>query len=102
VACLRDFDQNNSSIDQEKVLFQLLKSLDKNYDLLLSGKYGVLLKSYIERSQVIGHHVQVMSDTARKESQEIASGTVVGIGENLELILKDHSKPVTTGRLILT
>lgn len=102
VACLRDFVQKDSSIDQDKVLFQLLQSLDKNYDLLLSGQYDFLLKSYRERSLVIGCQVKVMTDTPGKEAQEIASGIVVGIGENLELILKDHPKPVTSGRVILT
>lgn len=102
VACLRDFGRDTSSIHLKNVLFKLLQSLDRNYDLLLSDRYDVLLKSYRERSLVIGQHVTVISDTPGKEFREIASGKVVGIGENLELILKGRSKPVTSGRLILT
>jgi BirA family biotin operon repressor/biotin-[acetyl-CoA-carboxylase] ligase len=102
VSCLRSFVHEDSILDQEKVLRQLLISLDKNYEFLLKGKYGRLLRSYRERSNVIGRKVKVISDSPKEESREIASGTVVGIGENLELILKDRSKPVTSGRLILT
>jgi hypothetical protein len=51
---------------------------------------------------VIGHHVKIVSDVPSKTSREIASGTVVDIGTNLELFLKGRNKPVTSGRLILT
>lgn len=102
VASLRNIVQDEFALNQERVLFQLLNSLDKNYDLLLSGRYSTLLKSYKERSLVIGHHVKVMSDTPSKTSKEIASGIVVDIGVNLELFLKGRKKPITSGRLILT
>lgn len=102
VACLRDFYKEESGLNQAKVLFQLLRSLANNYDLLLNGHYETLLLAYRERSIVLGHRVKIMSDTPRKKSQKIASGTVVEIGENLELILKGHQEPVTSGRLILT
>ncbi|MGB6340831.1 MAG: biotin--[acetyl-CoA-carboxylase] ligase [Candidatus Aminicenantaceae bacterium] len=102
VGSLRNFVQEESALNLEKVLFQLLHSLDKNYDLLLKGQYSMLLKSYRERSLVIGHQVKIVSDTPSKKSREIISGTVIAIGENLELILKGHHKPVTSGRLILT
>jgi biotin-[acetyl-CoA-carboxylase] ligase BirA-like protein len=102
VGALRNFIQEESALNIEKVLFQLLHSLEKNYDLLLNGQYYMLLESYRERSLVIGHQVKILSDNPSKKSREIASGTVVGVGENLELILKGHHKPVTSGRLILT
>jgi BirA family biotin operon repressor/biotin-[acetyl-CoA-carboxylase] ligase len=101
VGSLRNFVQDEFVLNQERVLFQLLNSLDKNYDLLLSGRYATLLKSYKERSLVIGHHVKVVSDAPSKTSREITSGTVVDIGVNLELFLKGRKKPVTSGRLIL-
>jgi BirA family biotin operon repressor/biotin-[acetyl-CoA-carboxylase] ligase len=102
VASLRNFVQDEFALNQERVFFQLLNSLDRNYDLLLSGRYSTLLKSYKERSLVIGHHVKVMSDAPSKTSKEIASGIVVDIGMNLELFLKGRKKPITSGRLILT
>jgi len=101
VASLRNFVKEEFALNQEKVLGQLLHSLEKNYDLLLNGQYYMLLESYRKRSLVIGHQVKIVSDNPSKKSREIASGTVVGIGENLELILKGHHKPVTSGRLII-
>jgi hypothetical protein len=56
---------------------------------------------YKERSVVIGHNVVVMSDSPGKKPRQVARGTVVDIGENLELVLKDHPEPITSGRLIL-
>ncbi len=102
VASLRNFVQDEFALNQERVLSQLLNCLDKNYDLLLSGRYSTLLNSYKERSLVIGHHVKVVSDAPSKTSKEIASGIVVDIGVNLELFLKGRKKPITSGRLILT
>jgi biotin-[acetyl-CoA-carboxylase] ligase BirA-like protein len=102
VSSLRDFIRDDSVLDQEKVLTQLLLSLDKNYELLLSGGFDLLLNSYREHSLVIGRKVKIISDTPCKKPQEIASGTVTDIGENLELILKGHAEPVKSGRLILT
>jgi biotin-[acetyl-CoA-carboxylase] ligase BirA-like protein len=101
VSCLRSFVHEDSILDQEKVLRQLLISLDKNYELLLKGKYGSLIRSYRECSNVIGRKVRIMSDSPGKEFREIAAGTVAGIGEHLELILKGQREPVTSGRLIL-
>ena len=99
---LRSVIPENSALDKNKVLFELLRLLDRNYRLLLDGHYKTLLDSYRERSIVIGQQVKVVSDTPYKKSTEIASGTVIAIGENLELILKGRSKPITSGRLILT
>jgi BirA family biotin operon repressor/biotin-[acetyl-CoA-carboxylase] ligase len=101
VSSLRHFVQDDSVLTQEKVLSELLRSLDKNYQLLLDGHYETLLNRYRERSLVIGHRVRVLSDSPSQKSQEIASGTVIAISENLELIIKGHPKPVTSGRLIL-
>ncbi len=102
VASLRDFVPDKFTLNQEKVLFQLLDSMDRNYDLLLDGQYSKLLNSYRARSLVIGNQVKVVSDTPSKTSKEIASGIVVDIGVNLELFLKGRKKPITSGRLILT
>lgn len=101
-ACLRSFVKDDVSMNQEKVMSQLLRSLDKNYDLLLSGRYESLLDAYRERSLVIDREVKIMSDTPNQNPKEIASGMVVDIGKNLELMLKGHTKPVTSGRLILS
>jgi BirA family biotin operon repressor/biotin-[acetyl-CoA-carboxylase] ligase len=102
VSSLRDFVQEDSVVNQEKVLAQLLHSLDKNYELLLDGRYDTLLNRYRERSSVIGHSVRVLSDSPGKKSNEIATGIVNAIGHNLELIIEGHPEPVASGRLILS
>jgi hypothetical protein len=51
---------------------------------------------------VIGQRVRILSDTPEEGQEEIASGIVKEIGENLELFLEGEKKPVTKGRLILT
>ena len=101
VSSLMCYVQKNSAFTQEQVLSRLLLSLDNNYTLLLHGQYEKLMARYKERSVVIGHNVVVMSDSPGKKSRQVARGTVVDIGENLELVLKDHPEPITSGRLIL-
>jgi biotin-[acetyl-CoA-carboxylase] ligase BirA-like protein len=100
VSSLRDFIREKSVVDRSKVLRQLLISLDDNYGRLLDGRHDELLKRYRERSLVIGRRVSVVSDDPLDRFREIASGTVIEIGENLELIFKDLA-PVTAGRLLL-
>jgi hypothetical protein len=68
---------------------------------MLEGKCKELLDSYRKRSLVIGQCVKILSDTPGKEQEEIASGIVKDIGDNLELILEGEKNPVTKGRLIL-
>jgi biotin-(acetyl-CoA carboxylase) ligase len=82
-------------------LKHLLKSLDKNYGLLLDGKYKKLLDFYRKRSLVIGREVQIFSDIPNKKQTTISSGTVKQIGDNLELWMEGQKKPVTEGRLVL-
>jgi BirA family biotin operon repressor/biotin-[acetyl-CoA-carboxylase] ligase len=101
VSSLMHFLPERSGSDKEAILLHLLRSLDKNYKLLLDGQYKKLLHRYRERSIVIGQHVKVMSDNPRKKSHLIASGLVIDIGENLELLLEGHPEPVKSGRLIL-
>ncbi len=102
VGSLRSLVQDSSLCNRKKVLIQLLECLDKNYNLLLEGKYQKLLDSYRMRSIVIGQSVRILSDTPEEGQKEIASGLVKDIGENLELYLEGEKKPVTKGRLILT
>ncbi len=101
VGSLRNFVQDSSICNRKKVLIQLLDCLDKNYNHLLEGKFQKLLDSYRMRSLVIGQSVRILPDTPEEGQQEIASGIVKAIGENLELFLEGEKKPVTKGRLIL-
>ena len=102
IGSLRNFVQDSSIVNRKKVLTKLLQCLDKNYNRLLEGKYKKLLDSYRKRSLVIGQRVRILPDTPEEGQEEIASGIVKDIGENLELFLEGEKKPVTKGRLILT
>ncbi len=101
VASLRSFIQDPIEMNQKRVLQLLLHYLDQNYEQLLSGQYSRLLDIYRNRSLVIGRKVKVLSDEPEGKEQEIASGRVKSIGENLELYLENVDNPVTKGRLIL-
>lgn len=101
IASLRSFVTNPKGMNRKIVLWALLDHLDKNYNLLLSGQYSRLLDIYRNRSLVTGRKVKVLADEPEGQEQEIASGRVISIGENLELYLDHIEKPVTKGRLIL-
>ena len=100
-ASLRSFVRDPEEMNQKTVLRSLLHRLDQNYDQLLSGQYSRLLDVYRKRSLVIGRKVKVLSDEPEGKEQEIATGRVESVGENLELYLENTEKPVTKGRLIL-
>jgi hypothetical protein len=50
---------------------------------------------------VIGREVNVYPDAGGDISEELVSGRVVSIGENLELYLDGVKTPVSKGRLVL-
>ncbi|MFQ6008861.1 MAG: biotin--[acetyl-CoA-carboxylase] ligase [Candidatus Zixiibacteriota bacterium] len=101
VASLRNFVPDPFECNQRLVFERLATCLDKNYKLLLSGQYNRLLDLYRERSVIIGREVCIYSDAAEGHAEELAQGTVVSIGENLELYLQDVDKPIFHGRLVL-
>lgn len=100
-ASLRSFVKDPEEMNQKAVLRSLLQRLNQNYDQLLSGQYSRLLDTYRKHSLVIGRKIKVLSDEPEGKEQEIASGRVESIGENLELYLENTEKPVTKGRLLL-
>lgn len=99
-ASLLDFASNTERCSQRLVFNHLIKYLDKNYRLLLSGRYDDLIDFYRERSVIIGKKVIVRPDTDEKEIKETIEGKVTGIGDNLELFIQGRDKPVYSGRLI--
>ena len=101
VGSLREFLPSTSTVTRKKILKHLLKSLDKNYGLLLDGKYNNLLDFYRKRSVVIGREVKIFSDIYQEKQRSISFGTVKQIGDNLELWMEGQKKPVTDGRLVL-
>ena len=101
VAALRDFASDPSAITQGLAFGRLIRALDRNYRLLLEGKYRFLFDRYRERSLILGRKVSIRSDEAGFESEIVATGRVRDIGENLELLLEGVSQPVWRGRLVL-
>jgi BirA family biotin operon repressor/biotin-[acetyl-CoA-carboxylase] ligase len=101
VASLADYCNDKEFCNQEYVFTKLIKAIDKNYRTLIEGGYFQLIKSYRQRSLAIGREVDVCLDKPDSEIKVIANGLVTGIGDNLELHIKDFSQPITKGRLIL-
>lgn len=101
VASLRDFVGSPDKCNQRLVFNRLAQCLDRNYRLLLSGQYHRLLDFYRQRSLVIGREVNVYPDVGGDTSEELVSGRVVSIGENLELYLEGVETPVSKGRLVV-
>lgn len=101
LASLRDFVPSPNKCNQRLVFNKLALCLDRNYRLLLSGQYHRLLDFYRQRSLVIGREVNVYSDEGGETSEELVSGRVISIGENLELYIEGVKTPVSKGRLVL-
>jgi biotin-[acetyl-CoA-carboxylase] ligase BirA-like protein len=99
-ASIREFVPERTPIHQRKILSTLLDRLSKNYELLLEGRWAQLLDMYKKRSVVVGREVRILSDPEDGLQEELASGTVFAIGENLELWLDGAKKPLKKGRLI--
>ncbi|MCJ7680075.1 MAG: biotin--[acetyl-CoA-carboxylase] ligase [Candidatus Aminicenantes bacterium] len=98
---LRDRAGSGKSPPIAAVIDGLLQALERNYSSLLAGRYDELLYFYKKRCLVIGRKITLFSDSPGLDPQEIVSGTVSAIGPNLELYLKGHSNPFTSGRLVL-
>ncbi len=101
ISSLQDIVPNEIKIDSKTIYAQLIKNLQKNYSVLISGNYNKLIEFYKLRSLVIGKDVKILTDNLKTKSEIIASGRVVSIGENLELFFENRSTPVTKGRLVI-
>jgi len=100
VATLADFCPDSKNRDLGLIFKNLINALDCNYRILEGGGYYELLERYRERSLVIGRKVEICSDTSTEDAEIITEGSVVGIGNNLELVLEGQAEPITRGRLI--
>lgn len=100
-ASLGSFVSDPSFCNLKNVLKLLLLRLSENYDLLLDGQHDRLLDIYRKRSLVIGRNARILSGHSDGIEKKIASGRVIGIGDNLELIFDGRDKPVIRGRMIL-
>ncbi len=101
VVALRDLIPRTATCDRSIVFHRLIHFLDRNYRSLIAGDFHQLLEFYRKRSAVIGRIVRVFTDTPDENSEEIISGRVQSIGENLELFFDGVPSPVWKGRAVL-
>jgi biotin-(acetyl-CoA carboxylase) ligase len=101
VGSVRDFLPHAGEDSRAAALESTLRALDSNYRVLLEEGVSTLLERYREHSMVVGREVTVCTDHSDQTLQTVARGRVVGLGENLELLLEGRSEPVTGGRLIM-
>jgi BirA family biotin operon repressor/biotin-[acetyl-CoA-carboxylase] ligase len=83
------------------IFHRLLRFLSQNYAKLVAGGSSELLEFYRERSVVIGRHVEVYADSGDETLKQSARGTVVSIGDRLELILAEEPQAVCRGRIVM-
>ena len=86
------------------VFHRLLHFLAQNYGKVVTGRAGELLEFYRERSLVMGRRVSVyqdLQDSQDDDRKRVAGGTVLSIGDRLELILAGELHPVFQGRLVV-
>jgi biotin-(acetyl-CoA carboxylase) ligase len=84
---------------RSEVLMILLKSLENNYKDLVNNGSQNLIRRYKDKSIIVGRKVVIFADKPNDELEEIAKGTIIRIGDNLELYLDTQKEPVTRGRL---
>lgn len=101
VTSMREFLPHGWPDVQRRALSELLRALDRNYEILLSQGFDPLRERYRKRSVVVGRQVTVCTESSDFSLQVVAEGVVSGLGEGLELLLEGHGKPLIGGRLVL-
>ncbi len=99
VASLNKFAIDDTNCRRSIVFRNLIRHFHHNYLKLLSGQFKDLIDFYKNRSAVIGKEVKIVNELT--DRNDITSGRVVSITDNLELILEGVKSPVSKGRLIL-
>jgi BirA family biotin operon repressor/biotin-[acetyl-CoA-carboxylase] ligase len=100
IACLKELS-NSEACTKDYIFGRLLYHLNHNYQLLIEGQFNELLEFYRKRSLIIGRKVEIHHDSPKSHKADIITGTVDGIGENLELFLEGEREPISDGRLVL-
>ncbi len=84
------------SIQHQSLLLSILEKLMNNYQNLLSTSSEAILNFYKNRLAYKGKIIRIIND----EGNLIAEGKLVGVNQNLELILEGRPQPIHMGRLI--
>lgn len=101
VAALADYAAIPESCRHADVFPRLAESLGKHLEKLCAGHINEFLDLYRQHSVVLGRRVSICEDSRDGSMEVIARGLVESIGDSLQLYIKDHPKPVSSGRLRL-
>lgn len=101
VACIQDFAAPGTTGIREKMFRHVLDALANNYERLLVDGFSSLLERYRDRSVIVGREVTVCADRSDGRVEVLAEGRVHAIGDDLELVLEGHPRPIRQGRLVL-
>jgi len=96
---LRKYQKDTEVCNLQIVLRLLLEKIKKNYLQILQENIKDMLDLYKLRSAVTGKKVVIYPDL--NDNDRIKAGTVIRIGDNLELYLDSESEPISTGRLVI-
>jgi biotin-[acetyl-CoA-carboxylase] ligase BirA-like protein len=88
-------------VETDFIFKALLKNLESTINLFQKDRYEELLKFYCERSAVIGKKVEIYSDELNRDNDLICSGRLLGINDDLELVIEGFSKSIRKGRLTI-
>jgi len=94
-------EQIKDTVSLKSIYTKLLKTVQNNYQLLLTGQYERLLFLYRSYSSVLGKDVRVYSDPVSSKPEIIATGIVEEIGQHLELKISGQEELVRSGRIVL-
>jgi biotin-(acetyl-CoA carboxylase) ligase len=101
VAALSKFAGDPETCRYPDVFPRLMELLGRNLEILCQGRFTELLDLYRQHSLILDREVTIFEDTRLASSKVIARGVVESIGPCLELSIKGHPDPVTSGRLRL-
>jgi len=89
------------SLPLNRILFALIRNLERNYIAIMENSYHDLLTYYIDHSFLMGKRVEVYSDPREGQGRKTGEGIVSGITENLELVIDGQQENIRKGRVKL-
>ncbi len=99
--CLNEFLPPEQRVNCSDIFHVLIDKLSNNYLALKEGEYFRLLDIYRNKSIVINKEIFVYSDEIDGTNELITFGKVIGISDNLELILENTHNRINKGRIII-
>jgi biotin-(acetyl-CoA carboxylase) ligase len=101
VTSVRRHGTDPSACSLSVIFHRFLLVLARNHEKLITGRAVELMDFYRGRSLVVGRRVEVHTDIQGGALQHPAQGTVLAIGDRLELILAGERRPVFGGRVVM-